>query len=147
MKIVDANVLLHAVNRDSAQHESARQWLDNALAGPETVGFAWSVILAFIRVSTHPAVYARPLAPQEAVATAQGWLAQPPAAIVEPTARHLGVLGGLLSSAGTAGNLVSDAHLAALAVEHAAQLISFDSDFGRFDGLAWDRPSAGRVGS
>ena len=131
MKVVDANVLLHAVNRDSEHHRPAREWLDTALSRSEAVGFAWSVILAFVRVSTHPVVFPRPLTPEEALATMRAWLARPAATIVEPTARHLGVLGGLLLSAGTAGNLVTDAHLAALTIENAAELISFDSEIGR----------------
>jgi toxin-antitoxin system PIN domain toxin len=140
MFIVDANVLLHAVNRDSPEHEPARAWLDAALDGPETVGFAWTVLLAFLRVSTHPAVFGQPLTAEQALAVVRSWLAQPTAAIVEPTSRHLGVLGGLLATAGTAGNLVNDAHLATLAVEHAAVLVSFDTDFARFEGLDWSRP-------
>lgn len=140
MRIVDANVLLHAVNRDSPQHALARAWLDAALAGTETLGFAWSVILAFMRVSTHPVVFSQPLTSEEALGVMRSLLAQPSAAIVEPTARHLAVLGGLLGASGTAGNLVNDAHLAALAAEHAAELVSFDSDFGRFNGLTWSRP-------
>lgn len=140
MFIVDANVLLHAVNRESPEHRPARIWLDAALAGPETVGFAWTVLLAFLRVSTHPAVFGQPLAPNEALAVVRAWLAQPTAAVVEPTSRHLGVIGGLLATAGTAGNLVNDAHLAALAVEHAAVLVSFDTDFARFEGLDWSSP-------
>jgi toxin-antitoxin system PIN domain toxin len=138
--IVDANVLLHAVNRDASEHLAARSWLDGALAGPQTVGFAWTVLLAFVRVSTHPAVFARPLTPARSLGAVRSWLAQPTASIVEPTARHLAVLSALLDEAGTAGNLVDDAHLAALAIEHDADLVSFDTDFIRFDGLRWRRP-------
>jgi toxin-antitoxin system PIN domain toxin len=141
MKIVDANVLLHAVNEDSEHHVTAREWLDGALVQAETIGFAWSAVLAFLRVSTHPAVFARPLTTEESVATIRTWLAQPSATVVEPTPRHLSVLGGLLVEAGTAGNLVNDAHLAAVAIENAAELISYDSDFGRFEGLIWGRPT------
>ena len=141
MRIVDANVLLYAVNATAEQHEAARMWLDDALSGRETIGFGWSVLLAFLRVGTHPAVFARPLTREEATATLHRWLEQPTATIVEPTDRHLGILDGLLRSAGTAGNLVSDAHLATLAIEHGAELVSFDSDFARFDGLNWSRPS------
>ncbi|MFV2064479.1 MAG: type II toxin-antitoxin system VapC family toxin [Chloroflexota bacterium] len=140
MKIVDVNVLLYAVNRDSEQHESARAWLDAALARPEPVGFAWSAVLAFLRISTHPALFARPLTTEASIATMRSWLSQPSATVIDPTSRHLDVLAGLLASAGTAGNLVNDAHLAALAVENAAELISFDSDFERFAGLEWSRP-------
>jgi uncharacterized protein len=141
MKIVDANVLLYAVNEDSEHHVTAREWLDSALVQAETIGFTWSAVLAFLRVSTHPAVFARPLTTEESVATIRTWLAQPSATIVEPTPRHLSVLGGLLVEAGTAGNLVNDAHLAAVAIENAAELISYDSDFGRFEGLIWGRPT------
>jgi toxin-antitoxin system PIN domain toxin len=137
--IVDANVLLYAVNTDSAHHAVARRWLDDALAQPGSVGFTWSVMLAFLRVSTHRAVFERPLTPEEAIEACRAWLSQPQAVVVEPTARHLDVLAGLLVSAGTAGNLVSDAHLAALAVEHAAELVTFDADFGRFSGLSYLR--------
>ena len=142
MKVVDANVLLYAVNRDAERHREARTWLDDALSGAETIGFTWIVILAFLRVSTHPAVFAHPLTPEEALTATQGWLSAPAATLIDPTPRHLGVLGGLLASAGTAGNLVADAHLAAIAVEHAAVVISYDSDFERFAGLAWGRPSS-----
>jgi toxin-antitoxin system PIN domain toxin len=138
--IVDANVLLHAVNQDSAEHIRARGWLDAALAGPETVGFAWTALLAFLRVSTHPAVFSQPLATEDALVVVRSWLAQPTAAIVEPSSRHLAILAGLLAATGTAGNLVNDAHLAALAVEHAARLVSFDTDFARFEGLDWGSP-------
>ena len=141
MRIVDANVLLYAVNASAAQHEAARTWLDDALSGRETIGFGWSVLLAFLRVGTHPAVFPRPLTSDEAILTLRRWLEQPTATIVEPTDRHLGILDGLLRSAGTAGNLVSDAHLATLAIEHGAELVSFDSDFDRFDGLNWSRPT------
>ncbi len=142
MHIVDANVLLYAVNEDAVHHVAAREWLDHALARPTTVGFSWSVILAFLRISTHRGLFKRPLTPDEAVATMRTWLSQPSATLVEPSARHLDVLAGLLVSAGTAGNLVSDAHLAGLAIEYAAELISFDADFGRFPGLVWRMPKA-----
>jgi toxin-antitoxin system PIN domain toxin len=140
--IVDANVLLYAVNSGSVHHEVARSWLDDALARPATVGFSWAVVLAFMRISTQRAVFERPLAAEEAIETCRAWLSQPSAVVVEPTSRHLDVLAGLLVSAGTAGNLVSDAHLAALAVEHAAELVTFDADFGRFAGLTWVRLGA-----
>lgn len=141
MLLVDANVLLCAVNERAAHHERARAWLRGALDGGEAVGFAWLVAMAFLRLATAPVVFPRPLATADAVATLEVWLAQPVAVRLEPTARHLAVLGGLLAEAGSGGNLVNDAHLAALAVEHDAEVVSFDSDFARFSGVRWRPPA------
>lgn len=141
MKLVDANVLLYAVNRDEHHHAQARGWLDRALRETETVGFTWLVLLGFLRVSTRAAVFARPLEARQAVEVARGWLDQGAAVLIEPTARHLDVLAGLLGESGTAGNLVNDAHLAALALEHDATVISYDSDFSRFSGVRWASPA------
>jgi len=140
MRLVDANVLLYAVNEAAVHHAKARSWLDAALAGREPVGFTWTVVLAFLRLATHPAVFQRPLAAAEATAIVRSWLAQPAAVVVDPTARHVDVLAGLLAEAGTAANLVNDAHLAALALEHDSVLVTFDADFGRFTGLRRERP-------
>ena len=140
MLLVDANVLLHAVNTSSRDHEAARDWLRQALEGGEAVAFAWTVLLAFLRLSTHRAVFASPLRVDEAGDLVEGWLAAPPACSIEPTGRHLSLLRGLLGRAGTAGNLVGDAHLAALALEHNATVVSFDRDFARFDGVSLRRP-------
>jgi len=138
--LVDANVLVHAVNDASREHRTARDWLRAALAGGETVAFSWTALLAFLRLTTHPAVFPRPMSADAAAQVAEAWLAAPAAVILEPSARHLGLLRGLLASAGTAGNLVADAHLAALALEHGATVVSFDRDFGRFEGVAWRLP-------
>lgn len=140
MQLVDANVLLYAVNPTSPQHATARGWLDRALSEREPVGFAWTVLLAFLRLATSASVFPRPLAIAEAIAVTRDWVSQPSALAVEPSARHLDVLGGLLEESGTAGNLVADAHLAALAVEYDATLVSFDADFGRYRGVRWQRP-------
>lgn len=136
MLLVDANVLLNAVNERARDHPAASDWLREALAGTEAVAFAWTVVLAFLRVSTHPAVFPRPLTPADAATTAELWLGSPPAVTLEPTRRHLPLLRGLLERAGTGGNLVGDAHLAALALEHGATVVSFDRDFARFEGVA-----------
>lgn len=141
MKVVDANVLLYAVNSDAPHHASARKWLDSALAGDEAVGFAWVVLLAFLRLSTRPGLFPHPLTLQQAVSVIEAWLARPMVILLEPTTRHLGLLHGLLAPLSTAGNLVSDAHLAALAIEHGAEVVSFDSDFSRFQGLRWRTPA------
>jgi toxin-antitoxin system PIN domain toxin len=140
VQLVDANVLLYATNRAAAHHEAARVWLEGALGGRATVGFAWIVLLAFLRLSTRPGIFPRPLEPDQAMELARLWTAQPAAVVVNPTSRHLDVLGGLLGGTGTAGNLVSDAHLAALAVEHDAEVVSFDPDLGRFAGVRSTRP-------
>lgn len=142
MRLVDANVLLHAVNARSPNHERARVWLDGALDAPEPIGFAWTVLLAFLRLSTHPAVYERPLTTREAADAVRAWLGRPAAVVVEPTSRHLDLLAGLLESTGAAGNLVNDAHLAAVAVENDATVVSFDIDFARFTGVRWEAPGA-----
>lgn len=140
MNLVDANVLLYAVNEDSPQHERAGTWLDEALDGAEAVGFAWVVLLAFVRLSTRPDLFPRPLEASQALEVVEGWLEAPAAVVIHPTTRHLAVLAGLLEPFGTAANLVNDAHLAALAVEHRGSVISFDHDFGRFPGVKWREP-------
>lgn len=139
--LVDANVLLYAVNRDAPLHRTSRRWLDGALAGSEPVGFAWHVLLAFLRLSTRAALFARPLDVDQAMNTIEAWLAQPSSIVVHPTGRHAGILRGLLSPLGTGGNLAGDAHLAALSIEHGAEVLSFDHDFGRFPGVRWRSPS------
>jgi toxin-antitoxin system PIN domain toxin len=138
--LVDANVLLHAANSRAREHDAANAWLNDALDGVEAVAFAWTVILAFTRLSTHPAIFPKPLTVAQAGETCEAWLGAPPAVTVEPTRRHLSLLRGLLEHAGTAGNLVGDAHLAALALEHGATVVSFDRDFARFEGVDLRRP-------
>lgn len=140
MQLVDANVLLHAVNESSREHVAAQNWMRSALYGSEPVAFAWTVTLAFLRLSTHAAVFPRPLAARQAADVVERWMSSPAALPIEPTRRHLPLLRGLLERAGTAGNLVSDAHLAALALEHGATVVSFDRDFARFEGVALRRP-------
>ncbi len=135
MVVVDANVLLYAVNEASAEHEKSRSWLEASLGGKEAVGFAWQVLLAFLRIATSRAIFAHPLSVGEAADQIDTWLAAPAAVIVTPTLRHTAMLRGLLSETETGGNLTNDAHLAALALEHRADIVSFDRDFGRFTGL------------
>ncbi|WP_423918385.1 type II toxin-antitoxin system VapC family toxin [Candidatus Poriferisodalis sp.] len=141
MKLVDANVLLYAVNEDADRHRESRRWLDWALNGGATVAFAWLALLAFVRVSTHRGVFSQPLTPAEAIAQAREWIAQPAGVVVEPTARHLGIVSELLASSGSGGNLVNDAHLAALAIEHRCEIVSFDRGFNRFEGIRLEAPS------
>jgi uncharacterized protein len=138
--VPDVNVLLYAVDATSPRHAVARAWLEHALSGTETVGFAWSVLSAFIRLGTRAAVFANPLSPTQALDLVEGWLAQPNVVTIDPTQRHIAILGGLLEPLGTGGNLVPDAHLAALAIEHGASIASSDRDFTRFPGLRWVDP-------
>lgn len=141
MRVVDTNVLLYAVNRAAPHHQSAIKWLDAALNGEEAIGFAWVVLLAFLRLATRPGVFPRPMTVEQAAAVLESWLARPMSIVLEPTTRHLGLVQGLLAPLGSAGNLVPDAHLAALAIEHGAEVVSFDNDFGRFPGLRWRIPA------
>lgn len=140
MRLLDLNLLVYAMDASSPRHEPARNWLDETLSGAATVAFSWHVLVGFIRLSTRSAVFARPLTVDESLDVVDGWLQQPCVTVVHPTERHAGVLRGLLAPLGTAGNLTSDAHLAALAIEHGAQLCSTDVDFSRFSGVQWIDP-------
>ena len=142
MKLVDANLLLYAVDEASPHHKVAKSWLEHELSGPETFAFAWAVLLAFTRLATNPRVFKEPLTPEEALDLVDSLLAQPNVVVVHPTDRHSPLLRELLGSFGTAGNLVSDAHLAALSLEHGAELCSGDADFARLPRLQWFNPLA-----
>ncbi|CAN5377129.1 type II toxin-antitoxin system VapC family toxin [soil metagenome] len=135
MKLVDTNLLLYAVDDTAPLHDAARTWLEQHLSGTETVGFAWNALLGFLRLSTNPRVFTSPLTAEAALDRIETWLAQPSATVLHPTRRHAAVLRDLLAPLGTAGNLTSDAHIAALAVEHGAQVCSTDDDFARFAGV------------
>jgi uncharacterized protein len=139
----DVNLLLYAIDETAPRHETARPWLEATLSSPETVAFAWSVLTAFLRLSTHPAVFHAPLAAGQAFDLIDDWLGQPSVVIVHPGDRHHTIMRELLASLGTAGNLVPDAHLAALAITHGATLASSDRDFARFAGLRWIDPLVG----
>lgn len=143
MNVVDANVLLYAVNESAERHDEAREWLDGALSGDDTVGFSWVSLLAFVRLSTKIGLFPHPLPVSEALDRVRAWLAQPTGVVLEPTVRHVDVLGDLLAHVGAGGNLTSDAHLAALAIEHRGHVVTYDSDFGRFPGVVWRPPSVG----
>ena len=142
MIVPDVNLLFHAYNRESPKHEAARRWWEEALSGTRPVGIPWVSILGFIRVSTHRQIVENPLPVATACGHARAWLQQPYVSILEPGSRHTEILFGLLESLGTAGSLTTDAHLAALAIEHQAELNSTDADFARFSGLRWVNPLA-----
>jgi uncharacterized protein len=140
VNLVDANVLLYAVNSDAEDHASARTWLDAALSGSDTVAFAWIAMLAFVRLATKDGLFPAPLTIDEAMDRVDAWLAAPSAVIIDPTPDHTGVVRRLLRNTGVGGNLVNDAHLAALALEHRCGIVSFDNDFARFPGVQWSKP-------
>lgn len=139
--IVDANVLLYAVDAQSHFHATARDWLNEALNGVERVGLPWVSLLAFQRIITHPRVTTNPLTPAAAWGFVTDWLDAEQVWVPVPGDRHRDVLERLLLGGGVGGNLVTDAHLAALAIEHGTQICSFDGDFARFPGLGWINPN------
>lgn len=145
MIFVDANILLYAEDSTSRHHELARQWWDAQLSNSEPVGLSWPVLNAFIRVGTNTRLHQRPLTVHEAVDRVQSWLDQPCVRILQPTDRHWGIFQSLLVQGNAVANLVSDAHLAALAIEHNCVLQSSDADFSRFPGLKWSNPLAGKI--
>jgi hypothetical protein len=143
VKLPDVNVLLYAANEASPEHEEARTWLESAFNEAEGVGLAWVALLGFIRLSTRRGIFPKPLPVEDAVSVVQAWLSHERASVLHPSGRHLSILGRLLVGAQTAGNLTTDAHLAALAIEHGATLGSFDADFERFSGLRFDALGTG----
>lgn len=142
MILVDANLLIYAVDSDSAHHKKARRWLEDVLSRATPVGLAWVVILAFLRITTRAGILRRPLAPEQALAFADSWLEQPYVRAIEPGEGHWEVLRNLLRTVGAAGNLTSDAHLAAIALERGADVYSTDGDFARFPGVRHVNPLA-----
>lgn len=140
MILVDVNLLIYAIDADSAHHTRARRWLEQTLSADTCVGLPWIVLLAFLRITTRAGIMRSPLSPAQAVGIIDEWLAQPYVALVNPGDGHWLVLRNLLLSDGTAGNLTSDAHLAALAIEHGCQIASADNDFRRFRGVTLVNP-------
>jgi len=138
----DANILLYAINTASEQHARALAALDDGYNSPRGVAFAWTALLAFLRLSTRRGIFPRPLSTGDALRVVSNWLSHDQAQVVHPTERHCEVLGRLLAAAGTAGNLTSDAHLAAIAIEHDATILTFDRAFARFADVRWEQPGA-----
>ena len=142
MKIVDANILLYAVNADSTHHAPVRGWWEAALNSDQSIGLPWIVILAFLRLSTHRAAFPKPLTAKQAADKVTAWLACPVVTALSETDQHWATLQRLLAQTGTAANLTTDAHLAAIAISRDAVLVSCDNDFGRFADLRWENPLA-----
>lgn len=139
--LVDANLLLYAVNEDAPQHGTASSWLSRHLNGSR-LGLPWQSLLAFLRISTHPRAFPRPLTPSLAWERIADWLAAPAAWVPEPGIHHARVLGELVVRHDVRGHLVPDAALAALALEHGVGVASADTDFARFREVRWENPLA-----
>ena len=142
MILPDANLLLYAYHPRAASHEASRRWLEDVLSGSEMVRFAWATLGAFLRISTSPKVFEQPLSIHEAAAAVSSWLQRPNAATLESGERYWDILRRLLDESQCVGALVTDAALAALAIEHGATLYTTDRDFSRFPGLSWTNPLA-----
>ena len=140
MILVDANLLLYAYNASAEDHAKAKEWLEAVLSGAEPVALCWPVILAFLRITTNPRAFPHPLSRTEAAMIVSEWLDQPQTVLIGPGLNHWGILQRTLSEGKASGPLVSDAHLAALAVEHGATLYSTDRDFARFPKMKLENP-------
>jgi len=142
MILPDLNLIVFAYNTVAPGHPKAKEWWESCLSETRPVALAWVVLLGFLRLMTSRSVLVQPLPPEKALGHIRSWLERPQTSILHPGARHLEILESLLLHAGTAGNLTTDAHLAALAIENGAELFSNDSDFSRFPGLRWTNPLA-----
>ena len=140
MIVPDVNLLLYAYNREAPLHNEARTWWVGLINGTERVGIPWAVANSFLRLLTIRGLLTHPATPSQALDFVREWFRQPHVAPLNPGSQHLTLLGQLLAAAGVGGNLVMDAHLAALAMEYQAEVHSNDSDFGRFPGLRWRNP-------
>ncbi len=142
MILVDANLLIYAVNRDAPHHEAARSWWEETLSGSTMVGIPWVVVLAFPRIVINRRIFPEPLTPEQALAYMDAWLARPVCRTVTPSEQHWSILRNLLAQSGMAANLTTDAHITALALEHGATICSADHDFRRFAGVRHENPLA-----
>ena len=145
MIIPDVNILVHAYDAGFTHHEAAKAWWEDALTSGRPVGLAWAASLGFIRITTNRNIFEHPLAAREAVRIVRSWLEQPRVQLLVPGEQHGEIVFRLLEELGTAGNLTTDAHLAALALEYQAEIASTDNDFARFRGLRWFNPVAPRA--
>jgi len=142
MIVLDVNLLIYSVNSDAPLHKKAKSWLETTLSGSETIGLSWNVLLAFARLTARQGLFRNPLRVESAFDLLDAWLGQPSITVIHPGPYHLRLLRELLEPLGAAGNLASDAHLAALAIENQAELCSSDNDFARFPRLRWRNPLA-----
>lgn len=135
MILLDANILLYAYNSSFERHDVARSWLESTLSQQDPIRLSWAGIIAFVRISTNPRAFEHPLSTDEACTAVSSWLSWPSVAVLEPGEGHWAILSEILSKHQLRGPIVTDAHIAALAIEHGATLCTSDGDFTRFDGL------------
>jgi toxin-antitoxin system PIN domain toxin len=140
--VIDVNLLVYATFKNSPQHEPARTWVDHQLTASTRVGLPWETLIGFLRISTNPRIVEYPMPMNDAWRQVEDWLSYDPVWIPQPTERHGQVLATLLAESGVRANIVHDAHLAALAIEHGLTLCSTDGDFARFRELNWINPLA-----
>ena len=140
MILPDINLLVYAHNVSAMHHQKALRWWNGCLQGHESVVLAWAVVLGFVRVVTHPKVFERPMSVEGALDRVEEWLGLPHVHLLHPTENHFTTWSSLLKRVGTAGDLTTDAHLAALAIERGLILHTTDADFARFPGLKWKNP-------
>jgi toxin-antitoxin system PIN domain toxin len=144
MILLDVNVLVYAHDETSRYHPQARLWWENQLNGSQMIGLSWVAMLAFIRLLTNPRIFQNPYSAPEIMSIIGAWLEQPHVKIIHPSEQHFTTLANLIGQIGTAGNLTTDAHLAALAIERGLILQTTDADFARFPGLKWNNPLKGK---
>ena len=135
MRLADTNLLVYAADKDSPHHAVSHRWLEDSLSNVQGLGLAWLSVIGFVRLTTHPRLSVTPRTVPQALSYVDDWLNHANCHILHPTIRHADILARLLLTVGTAGNLTNDAHLAALAIEHNAEIGTFDRDFKRFSGL------------
>ncbi len=140
MILVDANILIYAEDKFSPHHEDARQWWDTQLSGEAPVCLCWPILSSFIRIGTNRQIFMKPLTLKQAITRVQSWMDQPCVRLIDPTESHWQIFKTMLLEGQATANLVADAHLAALAIEHGCTLYSTDSDFSRFPRLRWKNP-------
>lgn len=138
--LVDANVLLYAVDEESQFHDAARAWMEDALNGQRRVGIPWMSLAAFMRIATHPRALRDPLSPAQGWRIVEQWLDAPATWVPEPGRGHREILGRLIRDLDLHANLIPDAVLAALCIEHGLEMVSADSDFARFREISWVNP-------
>jgi uncharacterized protein len=140
MIVLDLNLYLYAINRDAPQYKKAHLFLEKVFSSNEQIGIPWIVILGFLRISTNPRLLPNPLTPEKAISVMEAWLHLRNICILHPSEEHWNIFVEILRPLGLAGNLTSDAHLAALCIEHGAKLFSSDNDFNRFQKLRFENP-------